>query len=57
MLRKLDPYKHDHKNQVVDMAGRTFGRGGAKTARATCVIVENPQGEGMTYINGHPYVT
>jgi len=54
---KFDPYKRDHRQQMIDMGGRTFGRGGAKQARATCVIVENPTGEGMTYVNGEHYVT
>jgi len=54
--RKFDPYKRDHRQQMVDMGGRTFGRGGAKSARATAVVVENPTGEGMTYVNGEHYV-
>lgn len=54
---KIDPYKRDHRQQMIDMGGRTFGRGSCKTARATCVIVENPTGEGMTYVNGEHYVT
>eukprot|EP00494_Astrolonche_serrata_P002361 UN02367 len=43
--RKVDPLKYDHKNQMVDMEGRTYGRGGHKTARASVMISENPTGE------------
>jgi len=54
---RRDPYKLDHKNQLIDHTGRTVARGSAKTARASVMVMENKNNEGMTYVNGEHYTT